>query len=81
MRWNRIAAVCVLQAVLALLGLWQFGYTAMMAARRPEAAGLLADLGSVGMIVMVIVPGVWTWRVLLKSNAPFQKKPGLTSVF
>ena len=77
MRWGAFAALIALQTLLALLGLWQFGHSAMAAAKRPEAVGLLAVLGVVCSVLMIVVPGIWTWRLLLRSNAPYQKKPGL----
>ena len=72
-----MAAVTVFFSVTTLLGFWQFAYTAMRVAKRPDVVSVIVDVGGALMILMIVISGVWTWRLLRNSNAPFQKKPGL----
>lgn len=74
---NKMVAAIMLNLVWVLGGLWQFSYTSMIVAKQPEAAGMLVAIGVVLLILMIIIPAAWTWRLLRNSNAPYQKKPGL----
>ena len=77
LRWNKMVAAVVLNSILVILGLWQFGYASMRAVKRPEMISLLSELGFVVTALMILVSSVWTWYLLRNSNTPYQKKPGL----
>ena len=81
MGWNKLAAMVTLNSLLVLLGLWQFGYTAMLAAKQPTALIVLKGMGLAAVGAMAVVSSFLTWQLLRRSNRPYQKKPGLSPPF